>query len=139
MVLKNKLINKSEIFTFAIIIALILGLVTSIFFMVYEKDTYSAIYVAPGSIIHNSGNNSVLFSFGVRSSEAGKMDYVLNIYMNKILVETKQFSLDTGESLENRDKISIPPNTQFPLKIELILTTNQGAENVHFWIDEERD
>ena len=128
--------NKFEIIIIAVIIAIILGLGTSFFFMVVEKDSYSAIYIVPGSITHNSDDNTVLYTYGVKSSETGKMDYTLYTYVNAILLKTKYFSLNEGESLDERDKIILPPETQFPSKISLKLTTNTATEEIHFWLNE---
>jgi flagellar basal body-associated protein FliL len=128
--------NKFEIIIIAVIIAIILGLGTSFFFMVVEKDSYSAIYIVPGSIFHSSDDNTVLYTYGVKSSESGKMDYTLYTYVNEKLLKTKYFSLNTGESLDERDKIILPPETQFPSKISLKLTTNTATEEIHFWLNE---
>jgi len=131
-----KLTNNFDVITIAVIIAIIFGLGTSIFFMVVAKESYSAIYIVPGSIIHNSDDNTVLFAYGVKSSEAGKMDYTLYTYVDAKLLKTKYFSLNEGESLDERDKIILPPETQFPSKISLKLTTNTATEEIHFWLNE---
>jgi hypothetical protein len=128
-----KVENNSDILRIAVLIAIILGLLTSVFFMVIEKDSYSAIYIVPGSILHNS-DNTVLYQYGVKSSESGKMDYTLDTYMNDILIKTRQFSLNKGEILDERDKITLPADIQYPAKISLRLTTNTATEEVHFWL-----
>jgi hypothetical protein len=131
-----KLTNNFDIIIIAVIIAIILGLGTSIFFMVVAKESYSAIYIVPGSIIHNSDDNTVLYAYGVTSSETGKMDYTLDTYLNDNLIKTRQFSLNINEILEERDKITLPPDTQYPSKIGLKLTTKTATEEIHFWLTE---
>jgi hypothetical protein len=118
----------------AIIIAIILGMVTSVFFMVVNKESYSAIYIIPGSIIYNSDDHTVHYAYGVKSSESGKMDYTLDTYVGAALVKTKQFSLKTGEILDVSDNIILPADTQYPSKISIRLTTNTETEEVHFWL-----
>jgi hypothetical protein len=128
--------NNFDIITAAVIIAIILGLGTSFFFMVVEKESYSAIYIVPGSIIHNSDDNSVLYTYGVKSSETGKMDYSLYTYIDTTLIKTRNFSLNPGEILDERDKLTLPSDTRYPLKIRLKLTTNTATEEIHFWLKE---
>jgi len=133
---KLKFINKFDIIITALIIAIILGLGTSIFFMVIQKESYSAIYIVPDSIIHNSGDNTVLYMYGVKSSETGKMDYTLDTYIGTTLIKTRNFSLRPGEILDERDKLTIPSGTQYPSKISLKLTSNTETEEIHFWLKE---
>jgi hypothetical protein len=121
----------------AVIIAIILGLATSIFFISIDTESFSAIYIVPGSIIHNPDDNTVLYEYGVKSSETEPMDYTLDTYMDSILIKTKKFSLNTGEILAEGDKIILPPETQYPSKISLKLTTITATEEVHFWIKKE--
>lgn len=128
-----KIENNLDIIRIAVIIAIILGLLTSVFLMVIGKESYSALYIGSGSIIHDSDNNAISYTYGVKSSESGKMDYTLDTYLNDKLIKTRQFSLDKGEILDERDKISLPPDIQYPAKISIRLTTNTAKEEVHFW------
>ena len=121
----------------AVIIAIILGLATSVFFLVIEKESYSAIYLLPESIINNPDDNTVLYVYGITSSETQKMDYTLDTYVGDELIKTKQFSLNTGETLEERVKTALPAGEQYPEKITLILNTSSKSESVHFWINDQ--
>lgn len=136
MVPQVKLPDNLGIIQIAVIIAVILGLITAIFFIVIQKESYSAIYFVPGSIAHNSADNSVLYTYGVKSTETGKMDYTLNTYTGDTLLKTGTFSLNPGEIFEERDKIAIPPGARYPVKIRLKLTTNSATEEIHFWLQE---
>jgi hypothetical protein len=126
--------NKFDVIYIAVIIALIIGVLTSVFFIVIEQNSYSAIYLVPNSIIHNLDDSTVLYQYGVKSSESGNMEYTLDTYINDKLIKTRQFSLNEGQILDEQDKISLPPDTQYPSKISLRLTTNTATEEVHFWI-----
>ena len=119
----------------AVIIAIVLGLVTSVFFLVIEKESYSAIYLLPDSIIHNPDDNTVLYVYGIISSETQKTDYTLDTYVGDELIKTKQFSLINGETFEERVKTVLPAGAQYPEKITLILNTGSKSESIHFWID----
>ena len=118
----------------AVIIAIILGLVTSVFFVMIEKESYSYAYLVPGSIVHNPDDNTVFYSYGITSSENKKMDYALDTYVGEELVNTKQFSLNNGETFEERAKTALPADAKYPLKITLALNGSK-SESVHFWID----
>ena len=119
----------------AVIIAIILGLITSVFFLYIGKDSYSAIYLVPGSILHNPEDNVVLYVYGVTSFEYQKMDYILDTYIDDNLFKTKQFSLNNGETLEERERIVLPSNGAYPKKITLTLLTGSKSESIHFWIN----
>ena len=131
--------NKSDVVKIAVIVAIILGFALSVFFMVIQKESFSAIYLIPNSVIHTSNDNTVFYKYGVKSSESGKMDYTLETYVNTIPIKTRQFSLSEGEILEEQEKIVLPHDIQFPSKISLRLTTVTGIEEVHFWIKQEQE
>ena len=128
-----KIENNSDILKIAVIIVIILGILTSFFFMVIEKDSYSSIYIVSYSTLNNS-DNTVLYQYGVKSSESGMMDYTLDTYLNNILIKTRQFSLNKGEILDEQDKITLPTDIQYPAKISIRLTTKTATEEVHFWL-----
>jgi hypothetical protein len=128
--------NRFQVISIAIILAVVLGIFTSVFFIVVNKDSYSAIYIVPDSIIHNPDDNTILYTYGVKSSETGKMDYTLNTYIDTTLIKTRNFSLKPGEILDERDKLTLPPDTQYPSKISLRLITNTATEEIHFWLKE---
>lgn len=119
----------------AVIIAIILGLAISAFFLIIEKESYSAIYLLSDSIIYNPDDNTVLYIYGITSSETQKTDYTLDIYVGDELIKTKQFSLNNGETFEERVKTVLPAGAQYPEKITLKLNTGSKSESVHFWID----
>jgi hypothetical protein len=118
----------------AVIIAIILGLITVSFFLVLEKESYSAIYLMPNSIIHNPEDNTVLYIYGVKSSEYQKMNYTLDTYIDDKLTKSIQFSLNSGETLEERVRTILPADIDYPKKITLNLKTDSKSESVHFWI-----
>jgi hypothetical protein len=118
----------------AVIIAIIIGIILSVFFMLVETNSNSSLYIVPNSIIHNHDDNTVLFNYGVKSSESGKMDYTIDTFINDNLIKTKRFSLNKGEILDEQDKIILPSDIQFPSKISLRLTTKTATEEVHFWV-----
>ena len=133
-----ELTDNSGLIKVAVIIAVLLGLIAAIFFIVIQKESYSAIYFVPDSITHDTVENTVFFTYGIKSSETGKMDYTLNTFAEKTLLKTRTFSLNKGEIFEERVKIAIPPDMNYPVKISLKMTTNAATEEIHFWLQEER-
>jgi hypothetical protein len=125
---------RRDVITYAVIIAIVLGILTSYFFIFVDKESYSAIYIIPNSTIFDTNDNSVFFGYGVRSFETSRTDYILNIYSADTPITTKNFSLNNGEIFEENIKILLPQNTRFPNKISLRLNTGKTQEEVHFWI-----
>jgi hypothetical protein len=120
----------------AVLIAIIFGVVISGFFLLVEKESYSSIYFVPNSVIHNPDDNTVLYIYGVTLSDSPqKVDYILETYVDENLIKSKEFSLNNGETLEEREKITLPTDINFPEKITLILKTDSKTESIHFWID----
>lgn len=129
--------NSYTLIRTAVIIAIILGMATSVFFLVINKDSYSAIYILPDSVIQIPGDNAVLYAYGITSSETKKTEYTLDTYIGNELVKSRQFSLNTGETLEERVKTILPPGVQYPEKITLTLNTGSKNESVHFWLNDQ--
>jgi hypothetical protein len=134
MVQESNLDNKFDVIKIAVIIAIIFGGLLSVFFMVVQKDSYSSIYIIPGSIIYNPNESTVLYKYGVTSFESGNMDYTLDTYVNEKFIKTRQFSLNNGEILDEQDMIILSPDIQYPSKISLRLKTTTATEEVHFWL-----
>jgi len=128
--------NSFQQIKIAVLIAIIIGLVTSGFFLIIEKQSYSAIYLVPNSIIHNPDDNTVLYIYGVKLSDSTKkVDYTLDTYVDDNFINTKEFTLNNGETLEERVMTVLPTDEHYPKKITLTLKTDSKYESVHFWID----
>ena len=111
--------NSYTLIRTAVIIAIILGMATSVFFLVINKDSYSAIYILPDSVIQIPGDNAVLYAYGITSSETKKTEYTLDTYIGNELVKSKQFTLNTGETLEERVKTILPPGVDNRKRLHL--------------------
>jgi hypothetical protein len=120
--------------TLAIIGIIILGLALSIFFMIINDESYSALYIQPDSVFYDPTDNSVMYTYGVVSTESGPRDYTLTVFADNTQLTMKQFSLHPGEILDERDRVILPSNNSYPVKISLQLATDNSKEEVHFWI-----
>ena len=123
-----------NVITYAVIITIALGIITSYFFLFVDKESYSALYIIPNSTIFDATDNSVFFGYGVRSFETGRTDYELIMYSAGVQVNNRTFSLNPGEIFEERVKTILPQDTQIPDKISLKLNTGKVIEEVHFWL-----
>jgi len=125
---------RTDVIAYAVIIAIVLGIITSYFFIFVDKESYSALYIIPDSTIFDTTDNSVIFGYGVRSFETGRTDYELIMYSAGVQVNNRTFSLNPGEIFEERVKTILPQDTQIPDKISLKLNTGKVIEEVHFWL-----
>ncbi len=123
-----------RMFVLTIILAVALGIFTSVFFIIVDRDSYSSIYLVPDSVIHTAGNSTLFFEYGVISSETGRTEYTLETYLDDVPVNNKHFSLNPGEILEERQRVALPANITYPSKISLRLRTPRASEEVHFWL-----
>ena len=126
--------DRTDIIAYAVIIAISFGIITSFFFIFVDKESYSALYIIPNSTFLDASDNSVIFGYGVRSFETERTVYELVIYSAGVQINNKNFSLNTGEILEEQVKVILPPGTQYPNKISLKLNTGKSIEDVHFWL-----
>jgi hypothetical protein len=133
MVTQDEVYRDSTLRT-AAIAAVILGLTAAIFFIYYEQESYSALYILPNSIAVGQGHQDVFFIYGVKNTERSSTDYTLNFFSGDELVNTRQFTLKKGESVEEGVSIDFPKGTTFPDKISLLLISGKAEENVHLWI-----
>lgn len=118
----------------AVTIAIIIGMILLVFFIVTQKDSSSAIYLVPDSVFYYSDDNSVEYSYGVISSELQRTDYTLDTYIGDTLVNTRHFTLDSGETIRERGWTILPDDGIYPKKVSLALTAGSRSESVHFWV-----
>ena len=117
-----------------VLIAICIGIIMMVFFLYYDQENYSAIALTPDSIIHNTTDNSVSFTYSVKCLEKGKTEYSLDFFCGDTQITTKQFTLKRGDTLEERTKLELPANTSLPVKISLLLKTGTESDEVHFWV-----
>jgi len=126
--------DRIDVIKYASIIAIILGIIVIFFFINVNQEYYTSIYLKPNSTQYNSNDHNLTFEYGVKSYESGKNNYSLTIFSGNISLRSKQFILNKGELLEEKIRIILPPDTQFPDKISLNLTYKNTSEEVHFWL-----
>jgi len=119
----------------AAIIAVIIGILFSAFFLFLDRESYSGLFLYPNSTVFEKQGETVYFVYGVNCHETSRTDYDLNIYSDTNLMINKKFSLNPDEIQEERIKLELPRNTTYPTKIALKMNTGKNMEEVHFWVN----
>ncbi|MDD5111468.1 MAG: hypothetical protein PHG85_02885 [Candidatus Altiarchaeota archaeon] len=125
-----------------IIIVCFLALSTTLVWVGNTKrsaDSFSAIYIKPGSYSGIVEKNMVSFTYGVMCFEQRETKYSLETYLNGELAGKEDFELCTGEKLllnriEDEERLKIPEDVKFPAKVSLILRTRERSYETFFWL-----
>ena len=125
--------DKERILPLIMASVIIIGMVVLVVLLISGQDSFTALYIVPGSVVSNQSGGSVFFSYGVRCQEPGGSSYTLDFSSDGIPIRSKQFSLKKGETLEEGIQLDLPAGRVSPSKISLILRNPTGTEEVHFW------
>jgi|GEM_PF-1338807 len=132
---------------YAIIIALIVCIAISLVYVGYskkEKETFSVLYVKPGSYSNIVKDGSFTFTYGVECHEKYPTDYELMMYLGGILIDKEAFELcNLGsrsiQKIEEKKTLHIPSDTQYPIQLKLKLKSwDRDYENL-IWLRSEGD
>jgi hypothetical protein len=117
------------------IIAIIIGIAVTIALIYYTgQESYSDLYIYPDSYSNYVEGSTVSFTYGVRSFEIAETRYELNVFLGEQLVNQKEFRLEKGGKLEETISINVPDNTEFPVKVKIVVKMNNRENSVHFWL-----
>ena len=123
----------------AIILSCIVATIVAVALIVEQgKGSYSALYIDPDSYSNYVNGTEVFFTYGVQCFEAGKTKYLLEIFLEDKVVAAKTFEMISGEKKWNQT-IQVSEDTQFPVKVKLILTANDKEYETHFWLKDWMD
>ncbi|MBN1194605.1 MAG: hypothetical protein JXA08_04575 [Methanomicrobiaceae archaeon] len=118
-----------------VIVAVVLGIALTGFLFFFTTETYSGLYLVPDSYSNYAPEATVSFVYGVISTESGPMTYTASISLGDTTVDRRGFTLAGGDSWEEEIAIPLPPETDFPAKVSVLLTDETGrTEEVHFWL-----
>jgi hypothetical protein len=122
-------------FKIAIIISVLIGIAVTSYLIIKMDEPYSGFYLVPESINYSNTDNMVSFTLGILSHEKGATNYHVDIYAGNILERTIQYEINRDESAQYQEKIPLPMNISFPLKISLQLSSDRGgSQETHFWL-----
>ena len=119
-----------------IILASIIGVMVAGFLIWASlQESYSALYIYPDSYSNYvEAGDTVSFVYGVKSFEIKQTKYNLQIYLGNELKDKKEFWLNSGETREETETITLPEEVRFPIKVKLVLEANGRTYDVHFWL-----
>jgi len=94
-------------------------------------DNYSTLYLVPGSYSNYLQNDVVNFSYGIQTFGAKSGNYLLSVYMGDQLLTTRDLKQRAGV---NDVVLQVPEGQKLPAKVRLMLKTDYGVNEVHFWL-----
>ncbi|MFH1788608.1 MAG: hypothetical protein ABH834_04445, partial [Candidatus Altiarchaeota archaeon] len=127
---------------YAIIVALILCIAISLVYVGYtkkEKETFSVIYVKPGSYINYVEDNTFALTYGVECHEKFPTKYQLVFYVGDKMLEQKNIELckqgaKSIRSIEESVIFHIPSDTVYPAKFRIVLKSWDTDYENHIWL-----
>jgi len=123
----------------AVIAAIIIGTAVAAYLLwaTTTGDNYSVLYLQPDSYSNYiEENNTVKFTYGIQQVGKRSSKYLLDVYMGDQLLTSRDLTKRTGMS---EIMLQVPENVKLPSKVMLILTTDYGQNEVHFWIKGRRE
>ena len=117
----------------AVIAAIFIGLLVTMYFVFAGKETFSALYIKPDSYSNYVENDSVSFVYGVRCFEGRRTRYTSEIFLGDHSLGKNEFEMDSGEK-EWNVSFRIPDGTEFPVKVRVVLTKDNESYDTHFWL-----
>lgn len=124
---------------YAVIASILIGTAVAAYLLwaTSTGDNYSVLYLQPDSYSNYiEENNTVKFTYGIQQVGKRSSKYVLDVYMGEQLVTSRDLTKRTGMS---EIMLQVPENVRLPSKVMLVLTTDYGKNEVHFWIKGRRD
>jgi hypothetical protein len=128
--------DMEDIVSRAAVIAIAIGALVTIFLVLEtSKESYSALYIKPGSYSNYMEDNKVSFTYGVQCFENARTQYTLQVLVNDNLITEKEFALDgRGKTVEDDVSFDLPPGTGLPAKVSVALNANNQNYETHYWI-----
>ncbi len=131
--------DAADDFKKAIVISIIIGMCLMVFLLFIGSNTerFTQFYLYPDSIQASTDSdvNISSFTYGVKSYEHEDIQYELMVYAGSDLVDMETFSLNPGETHENKitfDYSAVP--IENPQKIYIILKSPYQTYELHYWI-----
>jgi hypothetical protein len=122
----------------AVIVACVLAVAAEAYLVwaTGSGDNYTSLYLTPGSYSNFLEGNTVKFTYGIQPYGRPSGKYLLSVYMGNSLVTTRDLKQRTGT---NEVMIQVPETISFPTQVRLVLDTDYGQNEVHFWLKGRRN
>ncbi len=128
-----------KIIKWSIVGAIAVGIVVEAYliYMLSQESRFSSLYLVPGSYSNYIQNGTISFTYGAECYEGQKTNYHLNIFIGNKKIGERNFVLcNPRRKLEESIEIKgiYREGLKFPVKLRLVLTYDNGTNEVHFWI-----
>jgi hypothetical protein len=129
----DKVANGSGMVKKAVIAACVLAVAAEAYLVwaTGSGENYTSLYLTPGSYSNYLDGNTVKFTYGIQQFGRPSGKYLLSVYMGDSLVTTRDLRQRTGT---NEVLIQVPETINFPAQVRLVLDTDYGQNEVHFWL-----
>jgi hypothetical protein len=131
--MNNKQKDPDKTTLWAVILTCLIG-VAAVAYLLHAtsmRENYVAIYLKPDSYPNYLEGNTVKFTYGIQQYGEPSSKYILEVYMGNNLVATRELERYEGE---NEVELKLPEEMRFPTKVKLVLKTDYGENEVHFWL-----
>jgi hypothetical protein len=131
--------NLSKYIKVAVILSILPVLAAELYILnnLGGNENYAVLYLVPGSYSNYVEGNRVFFQYGIEEYGRKSNSYILDVYMGDELIA--QRDLKNKEGL-NEVEMKVPEGVHLPVKVRLVLRTDHGENDVHFWLkDKEED
>lgn len=117
----------------SVIIAVIAAITALSFIItqVQKEENYAALYLIPESYTNYIESDTLALSFGIKQYGKPSSRYNLEVYLGEKLIAERDLTAQAGE---NELVLKVPKNMRYPQKVKLVLTTDYGKNQVHFWL-----
>ncbi len=117
----------------AVIVAILVGFLVTLYFVFEGKEGFSALYIKPDSYSNYVVGDEVSFIYGVRCFEGRRTGYVSEIFLGDYSLRRDEFEMEPGERLWNVS-FKVPEGLEFPVKVRVVLTKGGEEYDAHFWL-----
>jgi hypothetical protein len=127
---------------YAIIVALVVSIAITLVYVgatKREKETFSVLYIKPGSYSNYVKDNTVSFVYGVECFEKYPTEYELVFYLGDRALKKETFELckEGGRSIRKMEKmetLDIPSDTKYPIKLRIVLKSWDKEYENAIWL-----
>ncbi len=116
-----------------VLAAIIIGLIVTSYFILQGGETFSALYIKPDSYNNYINGSYASFTYGVGCYEGKPTDYTTDIFLGEESIGKNQFRMSSGEKEWNVG-FNVPDNIEFPVKVKVVLTTEDTEYETHYWL-----
>ncbi|MFC2162149.1 hypothetical protein ACFLRF_00575 [Candidatus Altiarchaeota archaeon] len=127
------MVDDFRVLRVGVLLALLLGIIAAavLVWMQVAAENYSVIYLQPGSYSNYIEGDEVEFSYGIKTYGVRGDKYVLKAYLGDNFIAEKDL---TQQASADNVVIKLPEGIEFPVKVRLVLETDTGENEVHFWL-----